>query len=293
MRGGTGFQAGGWREGERIWRSVPLTVECRRSTPSLSWAAREAAGHCGHGQLRFSKDLSRAWGEHGHGSVIGAFTMGCIIPSPSLSGSTRPTGPPANEAGHVGHVGHGPRGARLRNRAAVLSDDSRAECSRSFLEGRPMELPSVSAHRAARCVLLLLLPVLLSGMGCYMNGMGCQPGDDTETCCLKEHPGAWERCTGTAGPKTQPKKAPSPKDQPKPEGRPEPFFPPNPTPEELEEWRKRCLDYYVRCSDFVQGDAQWRVYGERQCQSCWRLCERTGQWPAEANEKPCPGGDGQ
>src|SRR4051812_29937327 len=109
-----------------------------------------------------------------------------------------------------------------------------------------MELPSVLARRAARCV-LLLLPVLLSGTGCYMNGMGCQPGDDTETCCLKEHPGAWERCTGTAGPKTQPKTQPSPKDQPKPEGRPEPFIPPNPTPEEREEWRKRCLDYYARC----------------------------------------------
>jgi hypothetical protein len=84
---------------------------------------------------------------------------------------------------------------------------------------------------------------------------------------------------------------PNPKNQPDPKGRPEPFIPPNLTPEEREEWRERCLDYYVRCSEFVKGDKQWRVYGERQCQSCWLLCERTGQWPAEANGKPCPGGD--
>ncbi|HEU4539461.1 MAG TPA: CHRD domain-containing protein [Polyangiaceae bacterium] len=121
----------------------------RSTTPSLSRAQREAAGHRGHGQVRFSKDLSRAFvdvrvegvkaedvnmfhihcgkpgilgpilvdfalatdlkanladglfsveirnehlvktAEHGHG-VIGAFTMGCVIPSPSL-GTLKPT----------------------------------------------------------------------------------------------------------------------------------------------------------------------------------------------------------
>jgi hypothetical protein len=84
---------------------------------------------------------------------------------------------------------------------------------------------------------------------------------------------------------------PNPKHQPDLKGSPESFIPPNPTPEEQEEWRSRCLDYYVRCSEFVKGDKQWRVFGERQCQSCWLLCERTGRWPAEANGKPCPGGD--
>jgi hypothetical protein len=86
---------------------------------------------------------------------------------------------------------------------------------------------------------------------------------------------------------------PTPKNQPNPKQSPEPFIPPTPTPENREEWRQRCLDYYVRCSEFVKGDKQWRVFGERQCQSCWLICERTGQWPAEANEKPCPGGDGR
>ena len=121
----------------------------RSTTPSLTRAAREAAGHRAHGQVRFSKDLSRVFievkvegidpntvnmfhihcgkpgilgpilvdfalatdiksnladgvfsveirnehivknVEHAHG-VIGAFTSGCIIPSPSL-GSLKPT----------------------------------------------------------------------------------------------------------------------------------------------------------------------------------------------------------
>lgn len=121
----------------------------RSTAPSMSRAARDAAGHRAHGQVRFSKDLSRVFievkiegidpgtvnmfhihcgkpgilgpilvdfahatdlksnladgvftveltnehivktVEHAHGA-IGAFTSGCIIPSPSL-GSLKPT----------------------------------------------------------------------------------------------------------------------------------------------------------------------------------------------------------
>ena len=138
-----------WQEGdeeESTPRSTP--TQFRSTTQSQSRAQREAAGHRGHGQLRFSKDLSRAWvdvkvegvdlsaltmfhihcgrpgilgpivvdfsqatnikdnladgtfsveltNEHivktaqsGEG-VVGAFTMGCVIPSPSL-GSQAP-----------------------------------------------------------------------------------------------------------------------------------------------------------------------------------------------------------
>jgi len=108
-----------------------------------------------------------------------------------------------------------------------------------------------------------------------------------------ERRAARERAKPEASNKQKPSasRKPNPKNQPDPKRSPEPFILPNPTPGEREEWRKRCLDYYVRCSELVKGDKQWRVYGERQCQSCWLLCERTGQWPAEANEKPCPGGD--
>ena len=43
--------------------ATPSTTptQFRSTTPSQSRAAREAAGHRGHGQLRFSRDFSRAW----------------------------------------------------------------------------------------------------------------------------------------------------------------------------------------------------------------------------------------
>lgn len=131
--------------------ATPSTTptQFRSTTPSQSRAAREAAGHRGHGQLRFSRDFSRAWVDvrieginpatvnmfhihcgkpgilgpiavdfslatdikknladglfsvelrnehitktvnHDHG-VVAAFTMGCVIPSPSL-GSVAPS----------------------------------------------------------------------------------------------------------------------------------------------------------------------------------------------------------
>lgn len=127
--------------------ATPTTIpkQFRSSTPSQNRAAREAAGHRGHGVVRFTKDFSRAFidvriegvnsgtinmfhihcgrpgilgpilvdfalsadlqkdladgvmsveirNEHlvknianGHG-LIGAFTAGCVIPSPSLGG---------------------------------------------------------------------------------------------------------------------------------------------------------------------------------------------------------------
>lgn len=131
--------------------ATPKTTpkQFRSTTPSMTRAAREAAGHRAHGQLRFSKDLSRAFvevkiegidpatvnmfhihcgkpgilgpilvdfanatdlqqnladgvftvelknehivatTEHAHG-LLGAFTAGCLIPSPSL-GSVKPS----------------------------------------------------------------------------------------------------------------------------------------------------------------------------------------------------------
>lgn len=43
--------------------NTPSTVpqQFRSTTPSQTRAQREAAGHRGHGQIRFSKDFSRAW----------------------------------------------------------------------------------------------------------------------------------------------------------------------------------------------------------------------------------------
>lgn len=131
--------------------NTPSTTpaQFKSTTPSQSRAAREAAGHRGHGKIRFSKDLSRAFidvrvdgvkpatinmfhihcgkpgilgpilldfaqvtdlqkeladgvltvevrnehlvktSQHAHG-VVGAFTAGCVINSPSL-GSAKPS----------------------------------------------------------------------------------------------------------------------------------------------------------------------------------------------------------
>ena len=166
----------------------------------------------------------------------------------------------------------------------------RVRCCSSFGE---TIVPTVRQHRGSSPLFALLLVAgAQSAAGCYMNGMGCQPGDSTETCCLKEHPGAWERCTGTAGPRTQPKSGnqPKPNNQPEPKGNPKPVSPPIPTPEEKQRWRESCRDRYAACKEFFAGEKQRRVWGESLCQSCMDLCMRDGQWPDEANDHPCPGG---
>jgi hypothetical protein len=51
-----------WQEGDEEENTPSSTPsQFRSTTPSQSRAQREAAGHRGHGQLRFSNDLSRAW----------------------------------------------------------------------------------------------------------------------------------------------------------------------------------------------------------------------------------------
>jgi hypothetical protein len=105
---------------------------------------------------------------------------------------------------------------------------------------------------------------------------------------IKEELDAYERSTSKQEPSAN--RRPNPKNQPDPKGSPEPFIPPNPTPEEYEEWRERCTEHYVRCTDYFAGMKEPRVYGESLCQSCSRICRRTGQWPAEVSGHSCPGG---
>jgi len=130
-----------------------------------------------------------------------------------------------------------------------------------------MQLPGVLGLRAARYA-LLVLSVLLSGTGHSSSpNLELQPS------------------TVVAGSKPRTK----PKNQSDPKENPEPLSPPVPTPEKQREFNKRCQAYYVRCRDFVEGDKDWRLYGETQCRSCFILCQRSGVWPAKANEKTCPG----
>jgi hypothetical protein len=137
-----------WQEGDEEQNTPKSTPsQFRSTTASLTRAQRDSAGHRGHGQLRFSKDLSRAYvdvqvqgvdlsavnmfhihcgrpgilgpivvdfsqatnvkdniadgtfsveltdadlvktAQSGEG-VVGEFTMGCVIPSPSLGSRT-------------------------------------------------------------------------------------------------------------------------------------------------------------------------------------------------------------
>ena len=71
--------------------------------------------------------------------------------------------------------------------------------------------------------------------------------------------------------------------------KPEPFISLIPSPEDREDWNEQCRDHYVRCKHSPEGERWGRKFSESQCQSCWDLCRRTGQWPDEANDKPCPG----
>ncbi len=146
------------------------------------------------------------------------------------------------------------------------------------------------AHRAA-----LLGVVLLALAGCSStkaakgtggagNGPGaiaqgqCGPGDTTESCCLKTHPGQYERCGAI------PPKGPAP-------GVPAPLLPSLP---ELpsEEKRKQhleiCLPYYSHCVDRGGETKKGRVWNETRCKQCFEACKRFGYWPARANNEVCP-----
>jgi hypothetical protein len=106
----------------------------------------------------------------------------------------------------------------------------------------------------------------------------CDQSDSTVTCCLKNHPGQYERCGAT------------PPKQPQPINRPPPLLrPPDENEEETKEQRQeRCLGYYVRCIEKI-GQKQGSLYGTSHCKDCYGYCERHGFWPARMNRKKCPG----
>ncbi len=108
---------------------------------------------------------------------------------------------------------------------------------------------------------------------------------------LKEELEAYERRASRerAEQESTAHRKPKPKGKPAPEENIEPFIPPIPTPGEKEDWSEGCRDHYVRCKHSPESERWGRKFSESQCQACWDLCRRTGQWPDEANGKPCPG----
>jgi hypothetical protein len=132
----------------------------------------------------------------------------------------------------------------------------------------------VNAQRARVGALLLCL--------CLPDALAqspeCNSTDSTVTCCLKKHPGEYERCGATAP------KQPSPKQKPN-------RLPP-PTGTDTEARRKReemCRERWYQC---IQAGGEYErrgMYGQTICQSCWDTCRAEGSWPSEVNDLPCLG----
>lgn len=143
-------------------------------------------------------------------------------------------------------------------------------------------MPFVGRVGLARA-LVLPLAAIAAGLLCacaaadaVLSDADCNQTDSTLTCCLRVHPGQYERC-GAAPP------APSTE-------RVNVAIPRLPTRVEKEKWRKDiCTPAYDRCIQVGGGSIEGRVWDETQCKACFDACMRYGEWPLEANGKPCPG----
>jgi hypothetical protein len=102
----------------------------------------------------------------------------------------------------------------------------------------------------------------------------CNQTDSTVSCCLKKHPGEYERCGATP-----------------PKDRPNPWLPPGSLrPEQRTQRKKQCQEFYEHCIAVGGEFFPTFDYGKTQCQLCYDECYKTGQWPTEYQGDPCPGG---
>jgi hypothetical protein len=115
------------------------------------------------------------------------------------------------------------------------------------------------------------------------SGVECNQTDSTVSCCLKKHPGEYERCGAT--PPTQ---RPNDPNRLPPPGT---FEDKSADAKERARRKELCGDHYARC--ILQGgeDIERGQWGSTQCQSCYEECKKLGYWPATWDDKPCPGGD--
>jgi hypothetical protein len=118
------------------------------------------------------------------------------------------------------------------------------------------------------------------GSGTFaLTGAECNQTDSTVTCCLKQHPGQYERCGATPPTPSEPINVGPPglgSQEAAEQG------------ESKDEKRKRCLPDYVACIDKI-GLKPGGLSGTSQCQDCYNYCERHGFWPLSMNQKQCPG----
>lgn len=153
--------------------------------------------------------------------------------------------------------------------------------------GKVMQQARVVGHGQPYRSVILAAGLVLLATGCAHVGE-CNPTDNTVSCCLKEHPGEYERCAAVAPPtqQSQPSQLlPGRSEAALPEADAAPI-PDLPTLDEKEKWRDICMDHYMKCRS---GRHDGRVWGESQCKACYEACMRHGFWPLRANEKPCPG----
>ncbi len=105
----------------------------------------------------------------------------------------------------------------------------------------------------------------------------CSQTDSTVTCCLKMHPGQYERCGVTPPTRSEQLNVGPPG-----------LFKSEEQEESREERDRRCADYYARCIDKM-GPKQGSVYGTTHCRDCFTFCSKHGFWPERVNRKKCPG----
>jgi hypothetical protein len=114
----------------------------------------------------------------------------------------------------------------------------------------------------------------------------CGPTDSTVSCCLKQHPGEYERC-GALDPTRVPTRAP--KQTPRTD--PPPLPPPtSAAPPDKRKREQQCREYYQQCIA-LGGEYERRgQHGRTICKSCYDTCNAEGYWPAKVNDFECLGG---
>lgn len=114
--------------------------------------------------------------------------------------------------------------------------------------------------------------------GPIAQNLECNQTDSTVSCCLKKHPGEYERC-GAMAPRQRPPQKPN-------------RLPPltDLTPEEARAREEMCREHWDRCIERGGEYERRGQYGQTICRACWQTCKANGVWPDQVNDIPCLGG---
>lgn len=127
---------------------------------------------------------------------------------------------------------------------------------------------------------------IAQGGDAIAQAVECGPTDSTVSCCLKQHPGEYERC-GAMGPKQAPKQAPKQTPETGPDVAP-PLT--DLSPEETREREQKCREYWNQCIALGGEHEKRGQHGQTVCRSCYQTCKATGSWPDKVNDFVCLGG---